>query len=115
MDASEELRQGPPVHESRKGFAAARTEQILSSASFLLELAQEAPHARWSTADVVHQIANETGLARALIINSLKEASESQLPLDAEGSMFYMGVHEGSQYVQIVRPLEPVSRLPEEL
>lgn len=99
---------------TREQFAQYRREQVMDAAGFLLELASEQPHARWSMADVVFHVAAETGLARALVVNELSNMSDNAVPLDDEGSAFYRGVHQGNSYIQVVRPKEPVQRLDEQ-
>lgn len=103
----------PEKRSARQEFAMRRREQVMDAASFLLDLAQDQPHARWSMGDIVFHVAEETGLNRALIINELSNMSDNAVPLDEEGSAFYKGVHQGNPYIQIVRPKESVQRLPE--
>ena len=106
---------GPPVHEVRRQFAEERMERVRQASSFLLELAQDQPHARWSAPEIVHRIADGTGIARALIVSDLHTISDEQAALDDDGSTFRFGNHEGNQYVQVIRPTEPVRRLTEDL
>lgn len=93
-----------------------RSEHILRRAetvrktigNLLLSHYEESPHARWSAASIVHKVAEETGLARALITNHMQDFSDRKVPLAEEGPTISWGTDRGQHYIQVVPVENPI-------
>ena len=87
--------------------------KVAHATGFLLELAREQPFARWCKSDIAELIATRTGITKQVVSLELSDISKQQTPLDEYGSTLLDDFHEGSEFIQVVRPAEEVQALPD--